>query len=215
MLSVRKAGLALGEVLPEHCRHPALDADFARLFDKIQESRGIAILRGLPVEHRPVEDIATIFWALGTHFGRGVSQSALGDLLGEVRDETPHGEPESAPGYLSRRELSLQVDLAQIVGLMCVRQVRSGGDSQYASGLAVHNEIRAARPELLPVPYRGHRRGEEAPHIYQNAGDRSAIDRQRGRLPTAAKYRAPDAEVKAATPIWRAKGLAADRPLFF
>ena len=62
-----------------------------------------------------------MFWALGTHLGRGVSQSALGDLLGLVRDETPPGQPESARGYLSRRELSLHVDLAQIVGLMCVR----------------------------------------------------------------------------------------------
>jgi hypothetical protein len=94
-------------------------------------------------------------WALGTHFGPGVSQSALGDLLGQVRDETPPGQPESARGDLSRRELSLHVDLAQIVGLMCVRQARQGGYSQYASGLAVHNEILATRPDLMPVLYRG------------------------------------------------------------
>jgi hypothetical protein len=86
--------------------------------------RGLVIVRGIPVEAHPVEDIATIFWAIGTHLGRGVSQSALGDMLGEVRDETPPGQPESARGYLSRRELSLHVDLAQIVGLMCVRQAR-------------------------------------------------------------------------------------------
>lgn len=94
-----------------------------------------------------------------------MSQSALGDLLGLVRDETPPGQPESARGYLSRRELSLHVDLAQIVGLMCVRQARQGGYSQYASGLAVHNEMLATRPDLMPVLYRGfpyHRRGEEA-----------------------------------------------------
>jgi hypothetical protein len=56
--------------------------------------------------------------------------------------------------------------LAQIVGLMCVRQARAGGKSQYAAGLAIHNEIAATRPDLLPVLYRGfpyHRRGEEAP----------------------------------------------------
>jgi hypothetical protein len=56
--------------------------------------------------------------------------------------------------------------LAQIVGLMCVRQARDGY-SQYASGLAVHNEILATRPDfLMPILYRGfphHRRGEEAP----------------------------------------------------
>jgi len=163
---LRKLGLQLGEIRAEHCRHPALDAAMERLFDEIQEGRGIIVLRGLPVEGHSVEDVRTMFWALGTHFGRGVSQSALGDLLGQVRDETPPGQPESARGYLSRRELSLHVDLGQIVGLMCVRQARRGGYSQYASGLAVHNEILAARPDLMPILYRGfpyHRRGEEAP----------------------------------------------------
>ncbi len=313
LFKIRKAGLELGQISIEHCRHPALDADLVAVFDEIQAGRGIVIVRGLPVEGHSVEDISTMFWALGTHFGCGVSQSALGDLLGQVRDETPPGQPESARGYLSRRELSLHVDLAQIVGLMCVRQARGGGYSQYASGLAVHNEILAARPDLMPILYRGfpcHRRGEEAPsqapitpydvpifsnrdgqisvfmvreiinaafrelkrdftaeeidaidtfrataqrlqfetrlepgeatflnnytvmharsefadwdereekrlmlrlwldverkarpvvpeiHIYENAGGRSGIDPQPGRLPAVAKYRAPDAEVR-------------------
>src|SRR4029077_15049691 len=91
---------------------------------------------------------STIFWAIGSHFGRGVSQSARGDLLGLVRDETRPGRPERARAYTSRRELSLHVDLAQVVGLMCVRQARSGGASQYASGLAVYGEIRGKRPDL-------------------------------------------------------------------
>lgn len=123
-------------------------------------------MRGVPVDTHSVEDVATMFWAIGTHFGPGVSQSALGDVLGLVRDETPPGQAESARGYTSRRELCLHVDLAQIVGLMCVRQARGGGYSQYTSGLAVHNEILATRPDLMPILYRGfpyHRRGEEAP----------------------------------------------------
>ncbi len=163
---VRRHGLGLGEIRTGHCRHPALDTDLARVFDEIQHGRGIVILRGLPIEGHSVEDICTMYWAVGAHFGRGVSQSARGDLLGLVRDETPPGEPESARGYTSRRELSLHVDLGQIVGLMCVRQARAGGFSQYASGLAVHNDIRENRPDLLPVLYRGfpyHRRGEEGP----------------------------------------------------
>jgi len=163
---IRAPGSALGDIRPEHCRHPALDAPLARVFDEIQEGRGIVIVRGIPVAGHPVEAVSAMFWALGTHFGRGVSQSARGDLLGLVRDETLPGQPESARGYTSRRELSLHVDLGQIVGLMCVRQGQSGGESQYASGLAVYNEIQAKRPELMPVLTRGfpyHRRGEEAP----------------------------------------------------
>ncbi len=144
-----KQRLGLGQIQPEHCRHPALDADLTRVFDEIQEGRGIVIIRGIPVSGHSDDDISAMFC-----------------LLGLVRDETLPGEPESARGYTSRRELSLHVDLAQIVGLMCVRQARSGGASQYASGLAVYEEIRAKRPELLPILERGfpyHRRGEEAP----------------------------------------------------
>ena len=166
LLGVTNAGLGLAEIRHERCRHPALDADLARVFDEIQDGRGIVIVRGIPVGDHSPEEVGAMFWALGTHFGRGVSQSARGDVLGLVRDETPPGQPESARGYTSRRELSLHTDLGQVVGLMCVRQAKTGGFSQYASGLAVHNAIRAERPDLLPVLYRGfpyHRRDEQAP----------------------------------------------------
>jgi hypothetical protein len=162
----RTAKSATAEIMPADCRHPALDADLEQVFDAIQDGRGIVIVRGIPVAGHSVDEVSRMFWALGAHFGRGVSQSALGDVLGLVRDETPPGESESARGYTSRRELSLHVDLAQVVGLMCVRQARAGGKSQYAAGLAIHNEIAATRPDLLPLLYRGfpyHRRGEEAP----------------------------------------------------
>src|SRR5207248_8800571 len=145
-----KQRLGLGQIQPEHCRNPALDADLTRVFDEIQEGRGIVIIRGIPVAGYSDDDVSAMFWAFGAHFGRGVSQGARGDLLGLVRDETLPGEPESARGYTSRRELSLHVALVQIVGLMCVRQARSSGASQYASRLAVYEEIRARRPDLLP-----------------------------------------------------------------
>jgi hypothetical protein len=160
----RLRGKDLAGINLADCRHPALDSDLERVFDDLQEGRGIVVVRGIPVAGHSVDDVGRIFWALGAHFGRGVSQSAVGDVLGYVRDETPPGGEESARGYTSRRELSLHTDLAQIVGLMCVRQARAGGESQYASGLAIHNEIAATRPDLLPVLYRGfpyHRRGEE------------------------------------------------------
>ena len=162
----RREQLGLADIRPRHCRHPALDADLARVFDEIQDGRGIVIIRGIPVAGHSVDEVSLMFWALGAHFGRAVSQSARGDLLGLVRDETPPGQPESARGYTSRRELSLHTDLGHIVGLMCVRQAESGGESQYASGLAVYNEIQARRPDLMRVLCRGfpyHRRGEEAP----------------------------------------------------
>src|SRR5579863_6703540 len=92
---------ALADIAPEDCRHPALDADLETVFDEIQEGRGIVIVRGIPVDGHSVDDVGRMFWALGAHLGRGVSQSALGDVLGHVRDETPPGGEESARGYTS------------------------------------------------------------------------------------------------------------------
>ena len=161
---IEAAGTDLAGITAADCRHPALDAPLERLFQEIQHGRGIAIVRGFPVERHSVEQIGKMFWAFGTHLGIGLSQSALGDRLGYVRDETPPGQPQSARGYISRRELSLHNDLAHIVGLMCVRQGKGGGLSQYASGLAIHNAVLAERPDLLEVYYEGfpyHRRGEQ------------------------------------------------------
>src|SRR5262249_5035748 len=114
----RTAKTGIADIMPADCRHPALDTDLERVFDKIQNGRGIVIVRGIPVDGHSVEEVSRMFWALGAHFGRGVSQSARGDVLGQVQDETPPGGEESARGYTSRRELSLHNDLAQIVGLM-------------------------------------------------------------------------------------------------
>lgn len=164
LAGIEDAGVSMREIGLEHARHPALDGPLETVFEEIQHGRGIVIVRGFPVTRYSVEQIGKMYWALGAHFGRGVSQSALGDLLGQVRDETPPGQAESARGYLSRRELSLHTDLGQIVGLLCVRQSRAGGFSQYASGLAIHNELLARRRDLMPLYYRGfryHRRGEQ------------------------------------------------------
>src|SRR5919205_4112941 len=61
----RQQRLRLGQILPEHCRHPALDADLARVFDEIQEGRGIVIIRGIPDAGYSDEDVSAMFWALG------------------------------------------------------------------------------------------------------------------------------------------------------
>ena len=163
VLRVRKARLPLGEIGPDHCHHRWLDDDLERVFDDIQEGRGIVIVRGLPVAAHSVDDIKTMFWALGTHFG--VTECArLSAGPSQGRDPTrPAGE-------CSRLPKPPRVVAACRFGADRrpdgVRQAREGGYSQYASGLALHNEMLATRPDLMPVLYRRfpyHRRDEQAP----------------------------------------------------
>jgi len=166
LAAVKRDGLALGDIKREHFRHPALDGDFAGILEELLFGRGIVLLRGLPVHEFDADDMAKMHWGIGTHFGDAVSQSALGDLLGQVTDQTKPGEAEEARGYTTSRELSLHTDLAQVVGMLCYRQADQGGVSLVANGLTIHNEIAAKHPKYLPILHRGfyyHRRGEEAP----------------------------------------------------
>jgi hypothetical protein len=89
LLKVRKAGLLLGEIRAEHCRHPALDDYLERAFDEIQEGRGIVLVRGFPVAAMRSRTSARCPGRLERISVAAFRRSALGDLLGQVSDETP------------------------------------------------------------------------------------------------------------------------------
>ena len=118
-------------------------------------------MRGFPVDKYDAERMQAVYWGIGTHFGRGCSQSADGDYLGYVTNVE-----KASRGYTTDRELNLHTDSAEMVGLLCVRDAKEGGLSLYASSLKVHEIIAREHPEYLPVLERGFRcdrRGEEAP----------------------------------------------------
>lgn len=163
---VKRGGLTLADVEPAHFSHPDLDGDLAAILEELMFGRGMVVLRGLPAARYGAEDMAMMYWGLGTHFGVALSQSALGDVLGHVADLTKPGEEEEARGYTSARELRLHTDLGQLAALFCYRPAASGGVSVVASAFTIHNQIAAEHPEYLPILYKGfpyHRRGEGAP----------------------------------------------------
>lgn len=153
--------LPFHEIRREHFSHPMLDRDLAELLADIKNGPGLVIMRGFPVDKYDPERMRAVYWGIGTHFGRGCSQSADGDYLGHVTNVA-----KASRGYTTDRELSLHTDSAEIVGLLCVRDAKEGGLSIYASSLKVHEIIGREHPEYLPVLERGFfcdRRGEEAP----------------------------------------------------
>jgi hypothetical protein len=161
MAKVEAAGLPFHEIRRHHFSHPALDDDLAALLVQIKNGPGLVIMRGFPVGKYDPERMQSLYWDIGTHFGRGCSQSADGDYLGHVANVE-----KASRGYTTSRELNLHTDSAEIVGLLCVRDAREGGVSIYASSLQVREIIAREHPEYLPVLERGFRcdrRGEEAP----------------------------------------------------
>jgi hypothetical protein len=57
--------------------------------------------------------------------------------------------------YTRGGALEFHMDPVDVVGLLCLRTAASGGASRIVSAGHVHNLIRAERPELLQLMYRG------------------------------------------------------------
>lgn len=112
--------------------------------------QGFFLLTGLPVAEMSRELAATIFYGLGAHLGRAVSQNAAGHLLGHVRDIGADPNDPNARIYQTAARQTFHTDSADCVGLLCLKEARFGGDSLLVSTVSIFNEVHARRPDLLP-----------------------------------------------------------------
>jgi hypothetical protein len=142
--------------------------DFGPVLDALRQDvirgRGFVLLRGLPVDGLPIEDVATLYWGVGTYFGAPRAQNARGHLLGHVTDV--QGKViERARGYLTSRHLPYHCDYVDIVTLLCLRKAKSGGLSSLVSSHTIHNEMWRRRPDLAERLYGAiaHDRHDEVP----------------------------------------------------
>ncbi len=132
--------------------HPAVAALISELRQVVMEGRGIILVSGLdPARYAP-EDLERIYWGIGTHLGIAAVQSHAGDRLGRVEQDDSNAV---SRGYRSSSELHMHTDAYEMVGLMCIRQGASGGQSALVSSLALHNEIVKTHPEYLEALYGG------------------------------------------------------------
>lgn len=145
-----------------------LAAKLDGILEEIERDRGFALLRGLPRNRYSDADCELLYWGLGVHLGRPVSQNARGHLLGHVRDEGRiHADP-NARGYQTSERMDFHTDMlpVDVLGLFCLRTARSGGESKLVSALTIHNVLREERPDLLEALYGEFHvdwRGEEPP----------------------------------------------------
>lgn len=118
----------------------------------LERGSGFVMLRGLPADQLPQDLLELIYWGVGRHLGVSVSQSAAGDRLGHVFDR---GTDDKERYYTRGGALEFHMDPVDVVGLLCLRTALSGGASRIVSAGELHNLIRAERPDLLEVLYRG------------------------------------------------------------
>jgi len=139
------------DITPTTFPLPMLGRYLAGLGDELRFGRGFLLLRGLPRERWPVDDIASIYYGIGAHIGRPTPQSYLGELLGHVIDVSD--VETDARGYHKGGAQRMHTDNCDIVSLLCVRGARSGGVSRFVSAAAVHNRLLEERPDLVEALY--------------------------------------------------------------
>jgi hypothetical protein len=141
-----------------------IEADVDVWREEVMNGSGLLILSGFPLDRYSKDELGMIHFGLGTHFGKAMSQSVMGDRLGHVVNVGGKDPKERA--YRNSTELDMHTDACDVVAMMCLQKAQSGGYSGYVSAVSIYNEILARRPQLLPVLLEGfqyHRFGEEAP----------------------------------------------------
>lgn len=146
---------------------PTLGPRLKEIREDIIKGRGLALIRGVPVERYTRLETGIAFWCIGSFIGEPVSQNAKGHLLGHVADlgGTSFKNPKNR-GYQTHDALPFHCDSCDVVALMCLHPSKSGGESTVTSSLNIYNEMLKRRPELaaaLAEPIYRDRRNEIPP----------------------------------------------------
>jgi alpha-ketoglutarate-dependent taurine dioxygenase len=148
-------------------QHEAWRAALQPVHAALATGRGFAILDRVPGERYSVPEAQAIYWLIGQLLGEPFVQNVQGTLLYDVRDtgqDVAQGARFSVTNYESsfHTDNSFGDDVLDYVGLFCLRTALAGGRSQLVSACAVHNELRAQRPDVLEIlcqPFHVDRRG--------------------------------------------------------
>jgi Taurine catabolism dioxygenase TauD, TfdA family len=183
----RQAAREMGDISTSTFRLPLLGAKLTAVQQQVLHGKGFALLRGFNVAGRSIEDCAIAYLGIGAYFGSFRSQNAKGHLLGHVRDLGLDIKNPNVRYYQTNRALNYHTDSCDIVGLLCLKTAKSGGESRLVSSVTLHNEILKRRPDLWAVLFNTFptdRRGEvppgmdpwfDIPVFNWHAGDLSTI----------------------------------------
>lgn len=161
--AVRDRGLAIEKIGRQDFLLPTLGPKLDALRKEVIHGHGFVLLRGLPVDGQPLVDAATAYWGIGSYFGKARSQNAKGHLLGHVRSEGLSTSDPNVRPYQTTERQTFHIDSCDIVGLLCLKAAKRGGESKIASSITIYNKMVEDRPDLVAClfqPLANDRRGE-------------------------------------------------------
>eukprot|EP00879_Flechtneria_rotunda_P008142 GHRR01008527.1.p1 GENE.GHRR01008527.1~~GHRR01008527.1.p1 ORF type:complete len:362 (+),score=138.84 GHRR01008527.1:379-1464(+) len=130
---------------------PTLGPYLEAIRDEVVRGRGFALIRGVPVDRYSSREIAIAYWGMGLYWGKASSNNKKGHLIGHIKDIGHDPTNPVTRLYATKAAQPFHNDSADIVGLLCLTNARSGGLSSWSSSISVHNEILKKAPHLVPV----------------------------------------------------------------
>lgn len=164
----KRSGKSMLEMTQADFPLPAASkAALARASDTTQGRWGMCLVKGFPVDKWSEDDSRLAYWGIGLHLGTARTQNKASDFLVDVRNAGGAYKVTNGRGYNTNAKLDFHCDSCDVVGLLCRRAAKSGGESKVVSSIALRDEIARRRPELVAVL--------QGPwyHSYQSAQDPS------------------------------------------
>jgi Taurine catabolism dioxygenase TauD, TfdA family len=128
---------------------------------RLRDGMGFAVLRGLDLDEFTEEEARIAYAGLGSQLGVIVPQNLRGERLYSVRDEGIRPEAQYGRTGVRFSKSNAAFDFhtdspsrvagitPDLIGLLVLRAAKSGGDSLLVNGYALHNIVRAERPDVL------------------------------------------------------------------
>ncbi|WP_240770748.1 TauD/TfdA family dioxygenase [Neptunomonas sp. XY-337] len=151
--NVKAKGLKVPDFTKEDFPITELAEEINHFNEELENGRGFILIRGLPIERYSDEEAAILYYGLGLHMGKPVSQNMNGDMLGHVKNIGAE-DTKQVRVYETNEYLPYHADLSDVVGLLCLRKAKSGGMSSLSSAMTLYNEILEKHPEYLGLLHR-------------------------------------------------------------
>ena len=120
-----------------------------RINGDLSTGLGFVLLRGFPIDELSESEIQLAYYGLGLYLGTPVRQNSNSELLSHIRDDRIEQPGVIKRLYRTRERQDFHTDAADIIGLLCLHEAKSGGESKIVSSLAVYDEMMRQRPDLV------------------------------------------------------------------
>lgn len=152
LATLNESGCDVPNFTRDQFQLPELTGLLQQIATDLEYGRGFALIKKLPVERYAESDIRKIYFGIGLNLGQPVTQNPVGDMLGQVMNV---GDPadHNTRVYETNAYLPYHTDPSDVVGLLCLRQAKSGGLSSLVSAAAAYNELLAKHREHLEFFY--------------------------------------------------------------